>query len=146
MNHNKKETKNSTFVALPYTNELVEDRTGRRVRSISMSTKLNHDFSWFNQNLRIGLKRIWIFHMNAYHKEHEKIFFAFTLYFAFISYLFYFFYDLTIKRQLVEWGQWFSPYSKKFRVQKAATKFLVSVFWDLQIIMTDFLDKGRKNN
>ena len=52
-------------------------------------------------------------------------------------------YDLETKQQSMEWQHCGSPPPKKFRVQKSAGKFLVSIFWDQDgILLVDYLPKG----
>jgi len=55
--------------------------------------------------------------------------------------------DPETKQQSVEWRHSDSPGPKKFRVQKSAGKFLVSIFWDQDgILLIDYLPKGQTIN
>jgi len=47
----------------------------------------------------------------------------------------------------MEWRHGGSPRPKKFRVQKSAGQFLVSIFWDQDgILLIDYLPKGQSIN
>jgi len=52
--------------------------------------------------------------------------------------------DPETKQQSMEWWHSGSPHPKKFPVQIAAGKVLVSIFWDQDgILLTDYLPKGQ---
>ena len=56
-------------------------------------------------------------------------------------------YDPETKHHSMEWWHSGSPHSKKFRVQKSAGKFLVSIFWDQDgVLLIDYLPKGQTIN
>jgi len=56
-------------------------------------------------------------------------------------------YDPETKQQSVEWRHSGSTRPKKFRVQKSAGKFLVSIFWDQDgVLLIDYLPKGQTIN
>ena len=84
------------------------------------STYFSHNFcqSQFNKLVLLTMDETWLYH-----------------------------YEPETKQQLMEWRHSGSPRPKKFRVQKSAGNFLVSIFWDKDsILLIDCLPKGKTIN